>query len=160
MRKALGLLFVLALALSACAPQIETSKGEMVFEAVSAGTDALISRTDPTYRPDVTAPFAAELAVFYSVRVTTPAGYSPFTIVQQPSNPREVRATYVARKVDAQGKVLGTVEMSWLVRERGQGMVSVFLTSRSDDPQVDVRALEAQALSHLTSRFRLLASGR
>lgn len=157
MKKAFGLLL---LALSACAPQIETSKGEMVFEAVTTGTDALVSRTDPSYRPDHTAPFASELAVFYSLRVAVPAGYSPFTVVQQPSNPKEVRVSYIARKVDAQGKVLGTIEMAWLIRERGQGLVSIFLNSRSDDSQVDVAALEAQVLSHLTSRFRLLASGR
>jgi hypothetical protein len=160
MKKAFGLLLGLMLALSACAPQIQTAPGEMVFEAVATGTDALLSRTDPNYRPDVTAPFASELAVFYSLRVALPAGYSPFTVVQQPSNPKEVRVSYVARKVDAQGRVLGTIEMAWLIRERGQGLVSVFLTSRSDDPQADVRALEAQVLAHLTSRFRLLASGR
>lgn len=159
MRGAFGLLLLLAL-LGACAPQLETSKGEMVFEAATSGTDALVSRTDPSYRPDVTAPFASELAVFYSLRVALPAGYSPFTVVQQPSNPKEVRVSYVARKVDAQGRVLGTIEMAWLIRERSQGLVSVFLTSRSDDPQVDVTALEAQVLSYLTSRFRLLASGR
>lgn len=153
-----GLLLVLAL--SACAPQIETGKGEMVFEAVATGTDVMLSRTDPSYRPDVTAPFAAELAVFYSLRVSLPAGYGPFAVVQQPSNPKEVRVSYLARKVDAQGRVLGTIEMAWLIRERGQGLVSVFLSSRSDDNQVDLAALEAQVLSYLTSRFRLLASGR
>ncbi|WP_018465842.1 hypothetical protein [Calidithermus timidus] len=159
MKKALGLL-LLALALGACAPQIEASKGEMVFEGVAASTDALVSRSDPSYRPDFTAPFASELAVFYSLRVVPPAGYGPFAVVQQPSNPKEVQVSYLARKVDAQGKVLGTIKMAWLIRERGQGLVSIFLNSRSDDPQVDVVALEAQALSYLTSRFRLLASGR
>ncbi|MER3481834.1 MAG: hypothetical protein C4332_00345 [Meiothermus sp.] len=138
-------------ALTSCAPQVQANPGEVIYD-VQANSEFTQARA--AGNPILTA-LSQSVATYYALEARPLPGWGRWT--QRLS--QGATAVYVSEKRDAEGKVIGTIEMRWsfAVRKDGYGVVKL-QTLASE--KIDVGAVEGPAFGRLDRDFTRLASAR